>query len=777
MDSQIGYECAAAPPVLSPQDGQFDHPVEVFMTATQGGIYYTLDGTDPAGLLPSAGSKGLLVPENAEKRFFVPVRTIAGDWANPMGFNDRNWYKHSGSPGGIGYDRNTGYEQFIGFDIESQMYSRNASCFIRIPFSLSDNLNEFDILTLNIRYDDGFVAYINGTEVARRNVGRTFTWNSTANAEHPDSEAVRFESIDITTSINLLQPGSNMLAIQGLNISGTDTDFLISAEMRASSEGSDDVDLPGVNQYTSPVTLNRSTRVKARILSGGNWSALNEAIFAVGRIAQNLRITEIMYNPRASNAEFIELKNIGAETINLNLVSFTNGIDFTFPSINLAPGEYIVVVRDRDVFEARYGPDVNIAGQYSGQLDNAGEQIALADAIGQTILDFRYEDGWHSLTDGEGFSLTIIDPTHFDLSSWNVENDWRPSAYLDGSPGQDDSGILPNPGAIVINEVLAHAHAEASDWIELYNTTGTAIDIGGWFLSDDKDALFKYEIAAGTIIEPYNYIVLYEDLNFGNEDDAGSHVTFALSENGDQLYLSSAENGVLTGYRVVEDFGASQTGVSFGRYYKSGMGTYDFVAMEQNTPGSENAHPKVGPVVISEIMYNPDWPTGGPYTNDQYEYIELQNISAEQVMLYDYDTGEPWKLTDGVEFSFPTDVPATIPADGHLLLVKNPAAFSWRYPGISAEIIFGPYNGSLSNSSENLELSMPGDVDNDGMRHYIRIDRVNYSDGSHPEDCPGGIDLWPVESDGQGASLTRKVIAGYGNDPDNWIAAPPSPGQ
>jgi hypothetical protein len=72
---------------------------------------------------------------------------------------------------------------------------------------------------------------------------------------------------------------------------------------------------------------------------------------------------------------------------------------------------------------------------------------------------------------------------------------------------------------------------------------------------------------------------------------------------------------------------------------------------------------------------------------------------------------------------------------------------------------------------------MPGDMDTEGTRHYIRIDRVNYSDGSHPENCPGGIDLWPPEPDGQGASLTRKNAAEYGNDPDNWIAAPPSPGQ
>ena len=200
--------------------------------------------------------------------------------------------------------------------------------------------------------------------------------------------------------------------------------------------------------------------------------------------------------------------------------------------------------------------------------------------------------------------------------------------------------------------------------------------------------------------------------------------------------------------------------------------------MEENTPGSANAYPKVGPIVISEIMYNPDWPENGSYTNDQYEYIELYNISAGPVTLYEYgETNEPWKFTDGIEFTFPDEPVVTIPSGGYLLVVKNLAAFSWRYPGVPVEKILGPYDGKLSNAGERLELGMPGDVDKYGERHYIRIDRVNYSDGSHPEDCPGLVDLWPTDSDGHGKSLTRKVPTDYGNDPANWIATPPSPGE
>jgi hypothetical protein len=72
---------------------------------------------------------------------------------------------------------------------------------------------------------------------------------------------------------------------------------------------------------------------------------------------------------------------------------------------------------------------------------------------------------------------------------------------------------------------------------------------------------------------------------------------------------------------------------------------------------------------------------------------------------------------------------------------------------------------------------MPGDVDIDGERQYIRIDRVNYSDGSHPENCPGDVDLWPIDADGYGQSLLRKVLSDYGNDPENWLPAAPSPGE
>jgi len=100
------------------------------------------------------------------------------------------------------------------------------------------------------------------------------------------------------------------------------------------------------------------------------------------------------------NHEYIELKNIGGTAFNLNLVKFTDGIDFTFPSMTLPAGGYCVVVRNQAKFTTKYPsvPGGKIAGEFVGALNNAGERIELQDALGQTILNFRFKDGWYPIT-------------------------------------------------------------------------------------------------------------------------------------------------------------------------------------------------------------------------------------------------------------------------------------------------------------------------------------------------------------------------------------------
>jgi len=243
-----------------------------------------------------------------------------------------------------------------------------------------------------------------------------------------------------------LRRGANLLAIQGLNSTATSSDFVITAELQTSQAPlpSESGISPEAVAYAGPLTLDSSATVKARALGNGQWSALSEAVFAVGPVAESLRISEIMYHPQDTglsndpNTEYIELTNIGNAVVNLNLVRFSEGVDFTFPHLEVGPDEYVLVVKDCDAFEARYGPGLPIAGEYSGSLSNSGEWIELQDAVGTTIQAFSYQDSWYKITGGKGFSLTVTDPHGTDPNDWSDRAAWHPSIALWGSPGWDE---------------------------------------------------------------------------------------------------------------------------------------------------------------------------------------------------------------------------------------------------------------------------------------------------------------------------------------------------
>lgn len=448
------------PPVEAPVfhvNGVYQHgghvPTGALLTMPSSAptVWYTVDGSDPRtpGSTGSRGAELVLVSEEAPKRAFVPTADIDNAWRTDPAFDDSGWIAGAG---GVGYERSFGYEHLFDIDVGDAMYGRNTSCYVRIPFDITpEGLQFAGGLFLKVRYDDGFIAYLNGVEVQRVMFDGTPAWNSEAVSHHPDIDAVEFEMFDISNHINQLRLGQNLLAIHGLNAGTTSSDFLISVEL-VSSQGGGDVPSgisPSAIRYSGPVYLDASTLVRARAQSGSTWSALNEAVYAVGPVAESLRISEIMYHPLKTghpddrDAEYVELVNVGSEAINLNRVSFTDGICFTFGDVTLAPWEYVLIVKDYAVFTARYGDGARIVGQYEGRLDNAGERIELQDAIGQTILAFRYEDGWYDQTDGGGYSLTVIDPATADSAALDKKAAWHPSTEIGGSPGYDDTDALP----------------------------------------------------------------------------------------------------------------------------------------------------------------------------------------------------------------------------------------------------------------------------------------------------------------------------------------------
>jgi len=247
-------------------------------------IYYTMDGTDPGvpGIPPQQIFDTTFVAESSPKQVLVPTEEINSAWKGSSTFNDSGWTPVSGSPGGVGYERSSGYQSYISLDVEAQMYNRRPGCYIRIPFKVSNDPKSHDFLTLKVRYDDGFVAYINGVEVQRALVSGTPGWNSYSSGGH---EAGGLQSFDISSYVEALHQGDNILAIHGLNTSLGSSDFLISAELVAGhfTGGADPSISENAIQFTDPITLNYGVHVKARVFSGNAFSALNEATFAIGQ--------------------------------------------------------------------------------------------------------------------------------------------------------------------------------------------------------------------------------------------------------------------------------------------------------------------------------------------------------------------------------------------------------------------------------------------------------------------------------------------------------------
>ena len=549
-------------------------------------------------------------------------------------------------------------------------------------------------------------------------------------------------------------PAGFALTITHANVSGTIYFTTDGSDPRAAGTGGVS---SGALPYTVPVVLNAPTLVRARVLSGGFWSALVAAPFYPPQDLSRLAITEVMYNPLGAGSisgdefEFLELKNTGTNTLDLAGLNFTTGLTCTFTNgTRLAPGAFAVLARNASLFASRY-PDVPLAGLFTGKLDNSGETFTLAHPGGQKVLALNYDDDapWPATPDGFGFSLVPKAPGAAPAPDDGTK--WRASANPGGSPGADD----PAPAltaSVVINEVLTHTDLPLVDTIELFNSGAASADVSGWFLTDDRNQPKKFRLPNGTVLASGGFAV-FTAYQFG----VGGN-TFGLSELGEQVYLFAADlTGNLTGASHGFDFGAADGGISFARHVIS-TGEEQFPAQLARTLPGTNAGPRVGPVVINEIHYHPA--LGG------VEFVELANVTGNPVPLFDplFPTNH-WRL-DGLGFTFPAGV--TLPPHGLLLLVAtNPAAFRLQY-GVPAEVpVLGPVSGSLQNEGERLRLEHPGLPQTNGFIPYVVTDEIRYRDQAP----------WPGAADGTGPSLQRRSSAAYGNDPANWFASSPSPGR
>jgi hypothetical protein len=191
----------------------------------------------------------------------------------------------------------------------------------------------------------------------------------------------------------------------------------------------------------------------------------------------------------AKQYEFIELFNSGNTPLQLDGVTFSRGINYTFgPDTNIQPGQYLVLASNAGIFQLRYG--FAPFGVFTGSLANEGEPVELLDAIGTPFerVDYKILDPWPALTLGNDKSLSLYSPTNDNTQGAN----WRWSSQAHGTPGAPNGFVAPGivvpsvlwttPGGIIYGEPLTQSHLNA--------TIGGPAIAGSW----------TYEPPLGTVL-------------------------------------------------------------------------------------------------------------------------------------------------------------------------------------------------------------------------------------------------------------------------------------
>jgi len=453
---------------------------EVTVGGAVGSIYYTTDGTDPrlpgGGVNPSAieyhGSNNVseeLLASNSSWSYLDDGSDQGGSSlvAGAPGFGSTNWkhpnYDDSGwgsGPAPLGYSNPV--QTVVSYGPNAG--SKHITTYLRRDFEVVD-ADQFVGLEMEVQRDDGVIVYLNGKEVARSNMpGGVVLFSTGASSPQGSGDETAWNQFQLDPSD--LVEGTNVFAVELHQSSGASSDLSFDLSLNGSK--------PSSTGGAPVVTVDSTTTVIARNLNGGAWSGPVEETYVIGGVASaaNLVVSEIHYHPKEPSLaeqgqgfldqddfEFLELRNVSEESLDMTGVSFEEGVTFEFsPGFRIGPGETVIVARNEAALLYRY-PSLQqslIAGEFEGGtgLSNGGEQLRLVAMDGSTIQDFTYDDKfpWPEGSDGSGVSLVLIYP--FDLPDHGDPYSWRESSSEDGNPTGSDSTTFPGGEA---DALLAYA--------------------------------------------------------------------------------------------------------------------------------------------------------------------------------------------------------------------------------------------------------------------------------------------------------------------------------
>ena len=662
----------------------------------------TLGGTPGENNSPPTGQfeRFDILAAGSPASAFVPTDDSLGlNWIQPE-FDDASWL-HGTT--GIGFDsgRNEPYNEFLGLDLDAPpngqepmpMEDVNGSVYMRIPFTLNEPVDSWDRLQLLLRYEDGFVAYLNGTEwtsanAPGRDVDGELAWNSLSGRVAPtDADAVTQVGFDLLSNPELLRQGENMLAVQGLNRRLSDNDLLF-----------------------------------------------EPTIIGLREIVQESTESPIKFNEVGAAGEgfFVEIVNTGVEEQTLE--------GFTFAAIGENPAEYAVPTTTLQAGERLAFDNSQLSFTVAD-----GEQIHLYANDKQKVIDARkVSDRIEGVEETTGTWQFPSSPSPGAANVFDTESDIVINEIMYHMPE--------TPGEFEIPPTFERTEFFPLDWptwkynqagIDLgpeWHQTEYAVDDQQWFLGAAPLGVARNELdppANTPLVVPRDndprFNVHYFQTEFELTEEQLSkadiiEMTHFVDDgaviflNGQEIRRINLPGGELDFETrativaaptvigpVIVDRDAFQVGknVLSVQLHQDSNRSRD-IAMALSFSVGEQVTDVIPGVLAQE---NPE------------EWIELYNRGTEPVDL----TG--WRLRDGVRFNFPDE---TVIGPGEYLVIANDdIALQAKYPDAN---IVGNFSGSLSDRDDRLRLY---------DTHDNLADDVHYYEGGS----------WPELADGGGVSL------------------------
>ena len=489
-------------------------------------------------------------------------------WMN-VNFDDSSWKSGAGGLGfGIGG---------LGTDLQTELQVKAETLYVRQKFIVSAaDAAKTDSLRLQIDYDDGFIAFINGKEIARKNMGPINAFGFHDQDAYNGHGAGTPENIYYPNTSGILIEGTNIIAIQVHN-KGTDNPMAIFANLYINS-------LPEIQIVNNSDVWNYFVGLAEP--SGGIFDPLITEHNPLHILWGDSSFNDSSWSSGpgglgygdGDDATIVNVQNIAYSFYirqpfvlnSLTINSLTLTVDYDDAFIAYLNG-YEIARRNMGTINEFFAHN-----QYSTGEHEAGspEIITLPDAYkflveGTNVLAVQTHNHIINSTDmtikadlsAAGFPEQFVYHTNI----WN---------YMIGT---NEPAAIPTPPEKVSDDFV--------DWIELYNSSPTSINLKGWSLTDNSSKPDKWIFPEISIGAGEYLVILCDEQNITSTASAYLNTNFKLTKDGE--YLALFDNSLPRNF--ISEFSPNYPQQSFFHSYGWSQASNSYLYFSTPTPGKQNS--------------------------------------------------------------------------------------------------------------------------------------------------------------------------------------------